>query len=93
MQLNDSFAVSEEVVTRDVGGEMVLLNLSSGLYFGLDTVGARVWELLSQRSQTLAQVCDALEAEFDAPRQTIEADLLALAGQLSEQDLILSTSP
>ena len=49
MQLSDKFAVSDEVVAREVGGEMVLLDLASGQYFGLDTVGGRIWELLSER--------------------------------------------
>ena len=90
MQLSDTFSVSDEVVAREVGGEMVLLDLASGQYFGLDAVGGRIWELLSERPHTLAELCDAIEAEFDAPRDRIEADLLALATQLSEQELIVA---
>jgi hypothetical protein len=90
MQLSDKFAVSDEVVAREVGGEMVLLDLASGQYFGLDTVGGRIWELLSERPHSLRQLCDAIEAEFDAPRSQIEADLLALATQLSERELIVA---
>ena len=88
MQLDDIFAVSEEVVAREVGGEMVLLSLSSGLYFGLDPVGARIWELLSKGPHSLAQLCDVIEAEFDASRERIETDILALAAQLRDQALI-----
>lgn len=90
MQLSDTFAASEEVVAREVGGEMVLLDLASGQYFGLDTVGGRIWELLSERPHSLAELCDAIEAEFEAPRAQIEADLMALATQLSEQELIVA---
>jgi hypothetical protein len=88
MQLSDRFTVSNDVVAREVGGEMVLLDLNSGQYFGLDTVGGRIWELLSDRPRDLAELCDQIEAEFDAPRERIEADLLALAEQLSDQALI-----
>ena len=90
MQLSDTFAASEEVVTREVGGELVLLDLNSGQYFGLDPVGARIWELLSEQPRSLGNLCDAIEAEFDAPRTTIEADLIALVGGLKEQELIVS---
>lgn len=90
MELSQTFTVSSEVVAREVGGEMVLLDLASGQYFGLDPVGTRIWELLSACPQTLKQLCDAIEAEFDAPRERIEQDLLALAAQLSEQELIVS---
>ena len=90
MQLSDTFAVSEQVVAREVGGEMVLLDLESGQYFGLDPVGGRIWELLPEKPRTLSEVCDAIEAEFDAPRETIEADILTLAKGLDEQGLIVA---
>ena len=88
--MSDCFTVSGEVVAREMGGEMVLLDLASGQYFGLDTVGLRVWELLAERPQSLAELSDAIEAEFDAPRPQIEADLLALATELSKQELIVA---
>jgi len=88
MQLTDRFTVSDDVVAREVGGEMVLLDLNSGQYFGLDTVGGRIWALLSERPHDLKELCDLIEAEFDAPRDRIEADLLALAKELRDQELI-----
>ena len=88
MQLTDRFAVSDEVVAREVNGEMVLLDLNSGQYFGLDPIGGRIWELLSEDPRTLAELCDTIETEFDAPRARIEADLMTLAKQLQEQELI-----
>jgi hypothetical protein len=88
MQLSDRFTVSDDVVAREVGGETVLLDLSSGQYFGLDTIGGRIWELLSERPHHLSELCDQIETEFDAPRERIEADLMALAKQLQDQELI-----
>lgn len=89
MEMSDTFITSAEVVAREVGGEMVLLDLSSGQYFGLDPVGARIWELLNEQPRSLEQLTDAIEAEFDAPRARIEKDLLALANQLCDQELIV----
>lgn len=88
MQLTDRFTASGEVVAREVNGEMVLLDLNSGQYFGLDPVGGRIWELLSEEPRTLAELCDYIESEFDAPRERIEADLMTLAKQLQDQELI-----
>lgn len=89
MNRSDTFAVSEEVVARRLGEEIVLLDLSSGVYFGLDAVGARVWELLSEKPRSLAQLAEHVEAEFSAPRATIEEDLRDLARVLRERDLII----
>lgn len=88
MDLSDTFSISDNVVAREVGGEMVLLDLASGQYFGLDKVGSRIWELVSQSPRALGELCDKIEAEFDAPRARIEADLIELVEQLLQQDLI-----
>ena len=88
MKLDDRFSISSDVVARDVGGELVLLDLTSGQYFGLDAVGGKIWEWLTERPHELGELCDKVEAEFDAPRAQIESDLLALAAQLQEQELI-----
>ena len=83
----EKFRASDDVVAREVGGEMVLLDLVSGTYFGLGAVGSRVWEQLSQGEASLAQLADLIEAEFDAPREVIEQDLAKLIGQLVDKQL------
>jgi len=88
MQLDQRFQVSDDVVAREVAGEMVLLDLASGLYFGLDPVGSRIWDRLSEGPCSLAEVCDLIEAEFDAPRDQIERDIVELATQFAEKKLI-----
>lgn len=78
---------SEDVLFQEVGGEAVLLDLASEQYFGLNVVGARIWDLLdghSRLDRILAQLCE----EFDAEPARIETDLLALAAQLAEAGLV-----
>lgn len=82
------FTVSEDVVARNVGGEMVLLDLATGLYFGLNAVGSCVWDRLNESAACLDELADRIEAEFDAPREVIEQDLTALLGNLAERQLI-----
>jgi hypothetical protein len=88
MQLDQRIQVSDDVVAREVAGEMVLLDLASGLYFGLDPVGSRIWNRLSEEPCSLAELCDLIEAEFDAPRDQIEGDIVALALEFSEKKLV-----
>lgn len=80
---------SDDVVAREVGGEMVLLDLASGIYFGLDPVGSRVWAALSDNAASLDELADVIEAAFDAPRSTIEHDLENLLRQLTEKQLVI----
>ena len=88
MTLQDRFKGSDDVVFRDIAGEMVLLNLSSGLYYGLDPVGSRIWETFSEGPCAVSKVCDVVEAQFDASRDVIERDVLALVEDLLENELI-----
>jgi hypothetical protein len=90
MNAEQRFQTSEDVVAREVGGEMVLLDLNSGLYFGLDPVGSRIWDRLCTGDASIAELTDVIEEEFDAPRERIEQDIAALIDQLVERQLVSS---
>ncbi|MEO5595971.1 MAG: PqqD family protein [Lysobacteraceae bacterium] len=85
--LSQRAAPSSDVLFQEVGGEAVLLNLDSERYFGLDPVGTRIWSLLGEDSG-LQHAHATLCSEYDAPAATLEADLLALVGQLAEAGLV-----
>lgn len=80
-------AISGQVLAQAVGDEVVLLDLASERYFGLDAVGTRIWELLVARTD-LVGVLTKLREEFDAPAGRMEADLLALVSALLAAGLI-----
>ncbi len=89
ISLDTAWAVSDDVVVRDLDGETVLLNLASGIYFGLDAVGTRVWRLIDEHG-TLARVLAALREEFDAPADVLERDVLRLASELAAKGLVVA---
>ena len=86
MNLGDRLSVARDVMARQVGDETVILDLASGTYFGLDSVGTRIWSLLEGR--TLAEVCDAVLESHEASREQVEHDVLALAASLCERGLV-----
>ena len=79
--------ISVDVVFRELEGEAVLLNLESGTYFGLDSVGTRIWQLIEQHGR-LASVHDELVREFDVDADAASRDLLDLVGQLADRGLV-----
>lgn len=85
--LSHRASISDAVLAQNVGDEVVLLDLAGEQYFGLDSVGTRIWALLPE-SDSLEKVLDRLCDEFDAPRERIEADLLALIAALCEAGLV-----
>ena len=79
--------VSEEQVSCDLGGESAILNLSNGVYYGLDPLGARIWELI-QQPRTVNEVKDAILDEYDVEPDVAERDLVALLTHLSDEGLV-----
>ena len=85
--LSSTFTISTEVLSQEVSGETVLLDLQSESYFGLDAVGTRIWQLL-QENNRLQQVFDTMLEEYDVDEKELEKDLNELLDKLLEEKLI-----
>lgn len=87
ISLDTRVSPSPDVVCREVGGELVLLDLESASYFGLNEVGSRMWTLFGELG-VLRGVCDTIEREYAVPRARLEEDLLSLVRALRDKGLI-----
>lgn len=81
------FIVNEAVVEAEVDGEMVLLNVDSGVYFGLDNVGTEIWRLLP-RSGNEEELRRQLVDEFDVDADILFHDLDEFLGELEARGLL-----
>ena len=86
VSLDHSFVISKDAVFRDLDGEGVILDLNAGTYFGLNAVGARIWQLVAQHGGVRA-VFDDLCREYDAAPDVLERDLLQLLTELQQSGL------
>jgi hypothetical protein len=77
---------SANQVSARVGDEVAVLDLDRSIYYGLDPVGARIFELL-QKPAALRDVLAAVLAEFDVDAPTARADLLAFVDDLVDRRL------
>lgn len=75
------------VLFRELAGESVLLDLQTGQYYGLDAVGTRVWQLLSQYHDWF-QLGQVLLAEYDVEQAVLAHDLQELLAQLAQANLV-----
>lgn len=78
---------SDDVLVRALDGEAVLLDMASGKYFGLNEVGARIWELLASGS-SVGSIRAAIVAEFEVDEAKAGADLASLLGELETRGLV-----
>ena len=87
ISLGSVVAAAVDQVSCDLDGEAVLLSLRTGIYYGLDQVGARIWSLV--QSPTPVQVVhDTILAEYDVESSRCEHDLLALLRAMAAEGLI-----
>ena len=81
------FQLSPDVLYRDLDGQAVILDLASGLYFGLNDVGTRIWTLMSE-GRNVDDIAQILSREYEADRATIEQDIRDLTDALRARNLI-----
>ncbi len=81
------YKIPDTSVNQKVGDELVILNLESGHYFGLDEVGARMVELIGEHGEPEKVVACMME-EYDASQSQIKADLEDLLRELTKHNLI-----
>lgn len=87
VSLDSNVYVGPDVVFRELDGEAVVLNLGTGLYYGLNDTGTRMWQLL-EAHRGVRRVFDALRDEFEVSDDRLRDDLLALLEQLRDKGLV-----
>jgi hypothetical protein len=74
-------------ISCDLGGEVVILNLQDGVYYGLNAVGARIWSLLNEPC-SIEELHQSLVREYDVDPQLCAAQLASLLNDLAANGLI-----
>jgi hypothetical protein len=88
IDLNTTVVASTDQVSGELQeGDLAILNLKDGVYYGLNSVGSRIWALL-QAPVTVMELRDALLAEYDVDVDGCTRELVALLNDLSNKELI-----
>ena len=85
--LSSTIRTSENIVSRNLQGELILLNLKTNLYCGLDHVGTKIWQLINKH-KILNEVLNELMKEYDVSEAKCTEDLLNFLSMLKEKELI-----
>jgi Coenzyme PQQ synthesis protein D (PqqD) len=77
LTLNQSLLIKPDVLVQELEGELVLLNLESEEYFGLDDVGSAMWLTLKETGSIQAAY-DRLLEKYDVEPEELKSDFLEL---------------
>jgi hypothetical protein len=84
---DSTVVAAKDQVSSDLGGEVAILDLKAGVYYGLDAVGARIWSLI-QEPRTVNEIRNILLEEYEVQPERCERDLLVLLQRLADEGLI-----
>ena len=87
MNLDQKITFAETVFAQEVVGEMVLLDMESENYFGLDEVGTAIWQAM-QEKETLKEVFEVLLEQYEVEAEMLEHDLSDFVAKLVESGLL-----
>ncbi|MDD5559558.1 PqqD family protein [Candidatus Methylomirabilis sp.] len=87
VSLTSSVRIRDDVLSRDLQSEQVILDLNTGIYFGLDPVGTRIWQLI-QEHQSLQKVLDSMLEEYEVAEAECTHDLLHFVTQMADRGLV-----
>lgn len=89
MQITSASIVvaARDQISCDFADEAAVLNLKSGVYFGLDDVAATVWHLI-QKPVSVADICAVVTGAYAVSAAQAEADIIELLDQMMHEGLV-----
>ena len=87
LSLTSTVAAIKHQISADLADEVAILNLKSGVYFGLNPVGSSIWRLIQEPTR-VAEIRDALIREYDVDPERCEQDLLDLLQKMKDHELV-----
>lgn len=78
--------ISDDVVFCDLDGETAILNFESGIYFGLDPIGTKIWNSLKKPCK-ISNLVEMIIKEYDVDEERCKNDVIELINNLKENGL------
>jgi hypothetical protein len=76
-----------DLLSVEMDGDLVMMSIESGDYFGVSGIGPRIWELI-ETPRSFGELVDTICAEYEVDAETASADLRIFLDQLSENGMI-----
>ncbi len=78
---------TEGIFSSELDGETVLMSLTQAAYFGLDSTGQVIWNMIAKPCR-VGDLCDQLAADYNVDRSVLEQEVFEFLSELNEEDLI-----
>jgi hypothetical protein len=87
IEITDIYVRNGDQVTAKVDDEVVMMSMQQGEYYGLDSIGSRIWELFA-KPNSVENIIGTLMQEYDVDRKTCEKDVQEFIQKLVDKGLL-----
>lgn len=87
LQPHSHIVRNTQLVATEMDGELVMMDLQKGQYYGLNRIGSRIWTLLEE-PRTVESLCEKLQQEFAVEPTQCQTEVVIFGEQMLEQGLI-----
>ncbi|MES2355952.1 MAG: lasso peptide biosynthesis PqqD family chaperone [Pseudomonadota bacterium] len=78
-----------DLVATKMDGEVVMMSIELGEYFGINSVGSRIWELLESK-QSISEICKHICDEYEVDSEQCQLDVLAFTNDMLARNIVLA---
>jgi len=78
-----------ELLTSEIDGEIVMMNIETGRYISMNAVGSEIWKIIDKKSVTLGSICSELASIFNVEESVCKKETLTFCSQLLKQNLVV----
>ena len=85
---NTVYRPDESIVANDLEGEVVMMSIVAGTYFGLDSVGSSVWNLIDGK-RTVSEIVDLLCEEYEVSHQECFTQVSGMLSEMADHKVLV----
>lgn len=87
VSLSSTVVAAKDQVSSDLGDEVAILDLRGGMYYGLESVGSRIWKLIEE-PRTVRDIRDIVASEYEVELESCERDVITFLQRLTDEGLV-----
>lgn len=90
LELDDCIIRNPDLVATEMDGDLVMMSIERGEYYGLNAVASRIWELL-EAPMRVKELCNQLTREFEVDGEQCRLEVMTFVNELFENEMIRRT--
>ena len=87
LNINNTIARNDSIVDAQIDGEIVMMDINNGEYYGLDVIAARIWELMAS-PKIVSEICEILQQEYKVSEEKCQKDVLGFIDKMIAKGVI-----